>query len=533
MRFRGRMLHSVLTAALVLTAVGYGAEVNPSLAAAGKVQRPLSVSSVSSVSSGPAKLSRPDTYARSVKAPVPRMTIPPGVSPTEVMLPQKGGAASARGLSAATPPSVTGSFEGAYRRGSDPEPPDPHAADGANYIVQVTNSHFDIFYKYSGADVQTNTLNGFFSSVLPYNPYPQLFDPRVVYDPNFSRFVIVADGHHDNTGRQWLFVAVSQTSNPRGLWYEYKFLLYSTQTFLDQPQLGMSYYSVVVSGTVFEHEPPGGGYLTTYVWAWPKSAFYAGQNISIKAHNAGTVGTAPPAVTVPGDKNQSDYILASGNGGSNLYMFRMFNGGFATESFTGPTKIPVPAFASPQNLAVRQVGTPIGLDPLDAGFHTAPVQNGAGLWAVHTILAADQTPVPRFYQINIQTATVYQKGLFYRSATSYDWNPAIVANNQNFVFVTWSATDPANGINAEVRASGRQPSDALGVIGHGVAVVRSATYFRDSTDTKERWGDYSAAVLDPVQYSATCPAYYRAWIVNEDIRTHYIWGSRLGQLGFC
>jgi hypothetical protein len=441
-----------------------------------------------------------------------------------------------------TPPAalaatVTANFNGASRRGADREPPDPHAAASVAYIVEVTNSHLDIFNKATHAKAASYTLNGFWNYALN-NPKLQLFDPRVVYDPNFQRFVVVAEARHDTNNTQYMFVAVSKTANPLGGWYKYTVPVYHDVTFFDQPKLGLSYYSVVIAGDAYSSEAKNPSYLGSYVWGWAKSDLYAGRPISIRAHFAGKLGSPSPAVAVPEDRNHTTYVLtAAGGGGSALYLFRFFNAGFSNETFTGPTTIAIPAYRSPLAMSAiypRQYGTTIRLDPSDARLASAPMQNGAGVWAVHTILASNNTAVPRWYQINVSTASMYQQGMVFRSATSDDWNPAIGANRANYVVLTWSATDQANGINAEVEYAARTPSDAVGKVSSKGTLVRSATYYDPVAFTfqPERWGDFAAVALDPAAYG-TCPAYYRMWVVNEDIITHDVWGTRLARVGFC
>ena len=70
----------------------------------------------------------------------------------------------------------------------------------------------------------------------------------------------------------------------------------------------------------------------------------------------------------------------------------------------------------------------------------------------------------RFYEFDTVNKTVIQYGDFSRSSTSYDFNASIAANRHKDVFVTWSATDPTNNVNAKVRFSGRLHTDPAGVI---------------------------------------------------------------------
>lgn len=94
-------------------------------------------------------------------------------------------------------------------------------------------------------------------------------------------------------------------------------------------------------------------------------------------------------------------------------------------------------------------------------------------------------------------------------------------------FVTWSATYASGVGYPEVRFSGRQPADALGLIPSGATLFQSPTFY-----TGWRWGDYSAVSLDPSS-TATCAANRRAWLVNETVNADGTWGSRIGRISFC
>ena len=81
-----------------------------------------------------------------------------------------------------------------------------------------------------------------------------------------------------------------------------------------------------------------------------------------------------------------------------------------------------------------------------------------------------------------------------------DFNPSIVANGAGTLFVTWSATDPPAGVNAQVRLGGKLLADACGVIGPGILVNQSANPLTGNFDPNhgvQRWGDTSAITLDP------------------------------------
>ena len=94
--------------------------------------------------------------------------------------------------------------------------------------------------------------------------------------------------------------------------------------------------------------------------------------------------------------------------------------------------------------------------------------------------------------------------------------------------MTWSATDPSNNVNAEVRFSGRlhnrpperHPQPRLLAVSAAPRIIGLP-----SARPHNGGGDYSAVSLDP-----TDPTGATAWIVNERILSRTSWGSRIGRI---
>ena len=153
----------------------------------------------------------------------------------------------------------------------------------------------------------------------------------------------------------------------------------------------------------------------------------------------------------------------------------------------------------------------------------ASTQNGNDLWQTHTI-ALSGSATPKFYRINTAVNTISQSGFFFQTNTSDDFNASITANANGDSFVTWTATDPANSRNAQVMFSGKRSADTAIPAAGGVVGVISSTFY-DTTDAKERWGDYSAITIDPSSTS-------KAWLVNQKINSTTVWGSQIVQVSF-
>lgn len=428
----------------------------------------------------------------------------------------------------APPGIVSSNFNGVSQGVACPgcAPPDPHGAAGLSHFVQVTNSHVDI-YTIAGVLVKSVTLNAFFGEA------DFLFDPRVVYDPIWNRWIIVATRRANSAADpvRKFRLAVSTTSNPTGSFFSYtvpfNIGIIQNGDFWDYPQLGFDQDAVVVTGNVFSSSST---YRTTAMVPLAKARLYNGLGTAAPLFTGLPATLAPPIVQ---DQNANAYFVAANNG-AQLHLYRGTNlSNPANATLVLQALVAVSAYSAPP--AAVQPGTAVKLDASDRRFVNASSQVGDSLWNVHAIpLGGFATP--KFYQIDTEGAganSIKQQGFFFAAGASHDWNASIAANAAGEAFVTWSSTNPGIGVNAQVRVSGRQPTDPLGVIGAGVVLFQSPGFYTMGLGAgTARWGDYSAVSLRP-NAAGACAANRRAWATNQKNDGVFTWGTRIGQFGFC
>lgn len=396
--------------------------------------------------------------------------------------------------------------------------PDTHGAAGLNHFVEITNSHLDIYEKAApNSQVNSVSLSAFFG----YATQP-LFDPRVIYDPDFNRWIISTNAFAESTTVQKFFFAVSQTADPLGAFYIYQVNVSNNLgSFWDFPQLGLDRNAVIFTANLFDSTR---NFIDARMFAVAKSLLYNGSGQALTPHVfTGLAGTlAPPLVL---DGNPNTYLVAADTIDNKVTLYTLTNSAANPPTLGAPATIPVPVYTMPAN--APQPDTSATLDTSDSRFVNAGTQIGNSLFQVHSIDSGGFARC-RFYEFDTVNRQVIQSGTFGRSATSFDFNVSIAANRRKDVFVTWSATDVSNNVNAEVRFSGRLHTAPLGVIpGPGSLLFGSSTFYRsDVTKSEQRWGDYSAVSLDPAD-----PRGLTAWIVNERILTTATWGSRIGRIG--
>src|SRR5438876_951740 len=83
----------------------------------------------------------------------------------------------------------------------------------------------------------------------------------------------------------------------------------------------------------------------------------------------------------------------------------------------------------------------------------------------------------QWYRIDTSSLTVNQSGYTFVTASSADFNPHLCANG-SYAFMNWSSTDAANGVNAQVRFSGKLNGEV--VIDGGAAMFTSPTFYGSS-----------------------------------------------------
>ena len=402
-------------------------------------------------------------------------------------------------------------------------PPDTHGAVGRKHFVEITNRHVDIYTKASSpVHVKGVSLASFFG----YTTKP-LFDPRVVYDTTWNRWIITADSEAEGATLQKFHIAVSQTSDPtKGFWI-YRLNVGFQGQFFDFPDVGMDQDAVLFSANMFDHS--GATFQNAEAFGVAKAALYNGLSWGVPIFAGFSVGTVAPPIVL--DNAENAYFVSAAPSGTHVYLYQAHDMGRSGATISSAIAVTVPSFSLPPN--APQPGVTDLIDTADARFQNAGYQTGTSLFQVHTVTLGSYA-VARWYEIDTAASALVQVGTFYASSTSFDFNPSIAANRSWDVFVTWSSTDVH--AKPQVRVSGRRHNDTLDSISGGSALYTSPRSLRTALEP-ERWGDYSAVSLDPSAYGS-CAAGQRAWIVNEKVATSTTasstrWGTRFARIGFC
>jgi hypothetical protein len=423
-----------------------------------------------------------------------------------------------------TPITNTVNFDGVEAATAGYYPPDTHGTAGRDYFAEVTNTHLDIYQK-----AAPNTLVQTVSTEDWLGATPGYFaNSRMIYDQVYDRWIFLVTQWRtpDDPTHQYLYLAVSLTSDPTSDFYLYTIDVsddsVSGNTHWGYPQLGLDRTAIIITGDFYDMDT--GSYIDSRMFPVAKSLLYTSQPFTLNLFT-GLDGTLAPPIVL--DVNPYSFLVtADWYTYDNYVTLYALQGSDTDNPVVLTSYIPVPTFSLPPYAS--QPGTTEELDTLDARFENASTQIGNSLFQVHTI-DVDGYATPRFYEFDTLNNSVIQSGIFYGSPTSSDFNASVAANRHKDVFVTWSSTDASNQVNAQVRVSGRLHADPLGVVSSGYSLYDSATFLSgnpsDLGPSIQQWGTYSAVSLDPAD-----PRGATAWIVNEYVLTHDLWGSRIGRI---
>jgi hypothetical protein len=369
------------------------------------------------------------------------------------------------------------------------EPPDTQLAAGQTQLVEMDNDLVSVWSK-AGARLATDDLNHLFA----VSPGLSFTDPRLLYDAQSSRWFASGMGF-DPSNDSEVYLLVSQTPDAGGGWYRYVLASYRG-TLADQPKLGVSDDKVVVSSINFA------------------GSTFVGSVTHVVQKSAVVNPVSPPAVaTFPQDLSLFGIVPSQSLSSTTTQWLACLKGsGFlaliAIDGTPGqgqvtwhesdlrgaPTSIPPNA---------QQPSGP----PLDTGDDRllSTVWRGGVLWASGNdgCTPAGDSAVRSCLRL-FQVATSGAGGV---PAMIHDFDiaqsgthlyyPAVTTDGYGDLFAAYSASSSQMfpGVFAV-----DQLVNAPNSLGSAVSIQSGqGVYSFDGSPTNpQRWGDYSAAAVDPV-----------------------------------
>jgi hypothetical protein len=411
-------------------------------------------------------------------------------------------------------------------------PPDPNGDVGPTYYVQTVNTSIGIFRKSNGSLVSATTFDDFFEGgALTGTPCDENNngDPIVLYDQYSQRWFLL-DFAWDPSEKDgsYFSIAVSKTGDPTGDWWLYAFRADNTML-NDYPKAGIWHDGIYITANMFQFT---GFFQGVKVWAIKKPDIYNGtliaQVVSDNSWSAWSIlpgnsrGTTPPPSTAPNYMYSFD---ADEWGGSETDVLTTWKYDVdwtnpANTTWTGPYLLPTAAF-SLKNGNIPQKDTLNKLDAIGDRLMFSAVyrkfSTHESVYLCHLVSVAG-TGAMRWYEVRIDngSSSIYQQGT-YAPDTDHRWMGSIAADHQGNMAVGYSVS--SNSMYPAIRWAGRLVNDPLNELSQGEASLIEGT---GSQTLYDRWGDYSAMTIDPVDDETF-------WYTHEYYNTTGTnWQTRIG-----
>jgi hypothetical protein len=424
-----------------------------------------------------------------------------------------------------------GDYTGGYRF----IPPDCSAATGPDHVVNVVNVTI-AFHKKDGTQVLQQSLESFFTLASPpagyTNPESFTFDPKVIYDQYAQRYLVVTLEHIDNgpsDEQSRIYVAVSDDADPTGNWYvtsiDAKTTIGGNEYWADYPGFAMDDEAVYITNNMFGFNDIGGAWGGVRLWIIDKGetgGFYANNTATVTIHDpyagGGISTTTQPAHTFGTVPAGVGTFLVSYSG--------LSNGNEFMQIVRVDNPLTAPSFSQQYVLAgnIENTGRSMpnapqlgSADEIETNDRRAlnSVWRDNKLWLATTILGSGtDARQATAYWVAMDTNTLSALSIDDQgqidgediATGTHTFFPAIAVNSREDVVIGFSASAPS--IYPGAYFTTRAIADSAGSTGPS-RVVQAGTdyYYRTFGGSRNRWGDYSGASVDPV---TEC-----FWVYNE------------------
>jgi len=386
------------------------------------------------------------------------------------------------------------SFMGLYDSGNS-IPPDVNGAPGPDHLMVTLNTEVRIQDRVGNA-LSTVSLGLFWSGL----PGGNTFDPKILYDSYEDRWIFVTCSG-SQAGESRIYMGVTETSDPTGNWFLYSFIADpQNQVWFDYPSMGFNDKWIGVSGNMF-----GNGFYST-VYVFDKHAMYAGDASIDFTRFATNLGfTLVPAITF--DQEEENLYLvssANSNSGGNGYisMFKV-SGAVDNPVFSkiGDVGTPNPwaGWAGNNGDFLPQLGSPQLINSVDHRMENVVFRNNK-IWAVHHVFLPANNPqrtAVQWWELSPE-GEILQRGRVDdpTGVMSYAF-PTIAVNEFEDIMIghnNFSLNQYASAAYS-FRSHQDEPNTFRDPFQYKDG---KAPYYKTFGGGRNRWGDYSATMLDPV-----------------------------------
>lgn len=412
-------------------------------------------------------------------------------------------------------------------------PPDTQLAVGPEYILEAVNSGFSVYTK---TGTQTTAYTNFETFVNLPSPWDGFcYDPRVVYSQEHGKFLMMIMGKDETNLTSYFWLMVSQTSNPNGQWWTWRFNASAgasgSEEWLDYAAIGVDHWGVYVTGNYFRY---GGGFQRVQLWSMGPQLFEGTSTSTyywsdLEWPNGDNAFTVQPALAHSQHSGGNTfYVNTYRSSGNQVCLWTQSGKRYPADPNPDAAALNRVAISSKQYYAmgnnVDQPGSAWDIDAGDARVMNAVYNQGR----IYGTLALN-------WDGNLAYCEVYLFVL--TTAGAMDWDRAVWNASYNFTYPAVTVQGTATAPDVYLSFSITEPGSATGYIG-------ASSYYYDPTgntgfflverwgdgpysrwdgdfvgDGRNRWGDYSGAAWD-----WTCN---NAWGAAEYATSSNTWATRI------
>jgi PKD repeat protein len=388
-------------------------------------------------------------------------------------------------------------------------PPDANGTTGPNYYMQTINTVYAIYTKSGTLVAGPTAINTLFSGV----PGSECNngDPIVLYDEQADRWLVAEFSLCGAT--DYMLIAVSTTNDPTGTWHKYSF---DVDDMPDYEKFGIwrdGYYM----GT--------NNYSGNDIYVFERSQMLSGGSAQMVGfNNPWRPSTIDGFMCVPPLDNDGDFAPtgepglfiafnddAIGGGSDQLWIYELAVDWTtpSNSTFTRIQQIDVAQFDSnfgPDWNNISQLGTSQELDAIPQVIMNPPQYRNFGSY--ETILCCHTVDVDntdhagiRWYELRKPANgdwSIRQQGTFAPDEHSR-WMGSIMLNGINKIGLGYSVS--SSSIYPGIRYCGQSAAAynaATGILDAGEEIIQTGINYQT---VYNRWGDYSALQVDPVDDS--------------------------------
>ena len=398
-------------------------------------------------------------------------------------------------------------------------PPDTMGAVGRTKIMTTLNNDWVVQNKTTGAQLSGVSMDTFWAGTTATGS----FDPRVQYDPYNDRWIVAAVSNAQSTGAS-ILIGISDTSDPEGTFTLFRFEADDFTSggnsvddeWADFPMLGFNKNWVAVGVNMFTNTSNAFTNGRVLVLDYPslRSGVFSGTYFSgitstdagFCIHPATTFSTTENTLYAPSHQASAGatYRLHTITGTPAAPVFNI--GALQTRPGGGWTQ--PGGDILPQTCIGTCPGNPREIDSGDAFIRSNVVFRNGFIWYAQTI-ALPAGPLNNNSRIAAQwtklnTAGIVADGGRVEDPTATITNggqhyayPSISVNKNNDVLLGFSNFESDD--FADAGYTFRLGTDAAGTMRDPVIFKEGEDYYAKTFGgTRNRWGDYSHTVVDPV-----------------------------------